>query len=959
MEQSISKRPLLALLTIVATALPVPGQYAVAYSNDEASVERTLAERVPRLMRVLSDLRVDHPAVAEARFTARNHLVELWQREPQSMTIDPGSNPGELDELLALEPEIQRLEALALLFASTGSGTDLSAMAAADPPAVVRGRITGPGGEPAVGAQVAAYDEDGRFAGVALTDVHGRYQLAPTLPGLLSLRVRANGLLDVATGSAPCASSCERVGSALAVPERGAVSGDFKLGAGLSVSGTVTEDGTTTPLESIPVNAVDGSNTLVGSAPTNANGEYVISGLSAGDIWVVTANISPWVDETYDDHPLPGHWGAPDHGDAVTLTEDQSATGIDFALVEGGHIDGTITDAATTDPIPSSQVFFFDSSGQRIIGNHTSTNSSGQYLSHAQPPGTAYVQAWGPFHAGYVDQFYPDLLCPRYAGCDLADATAINVVSGVTETADLALSIGASISGSVLSAATNDPLDGKVTLYRDDGTRITDRFIEADGSYVFTALLDDAFHLASSENTNLYFDELYDDLPIATPITDGTQVVTTLGVETSGIDFVLDRGSAIEGTLTHAATGDPIPYARVHASDAGTGGDIFSDDTDINGSFRIAPLPPGDYRVMTILPDPWVDELYDDVVCTPNFCDQTAATLITVGADEIVGGIDIALDLPSTVSGRVTSAATGLPIEGAAVLALDGGNFESDFTAADGTYEITLYRGNFQVIASHEGLMRQVYGGGYCASLSCDGAGTPVAVGSESHITGIDLALEEGGVVSGTVTSVADGSPVPLVRIWLYDETGLPIEGLRTDPVDGTYELPPVPLGGTYYLNAWLPPAGFLRELWQNRPGIFTIDIVPYPGILNGRPIDFGGGAAVTIDLDLDTVDTAKTLTVEVVAVDPGAGGTITTDPGGIDCGQACSAPFQTGGGVSLVATPDSGSLFVGWGGDADCGDGDLTMTDERSCTASFEVDPSGMIFADDFESGDLLMWAP
>jgi len=78
-----------------------------------------------------------------------------------------------------------------------------------------------------------------------------------------------------------------------------------------------------------------------------------------------------------------------------------------------------------------------------------------------------------------------------------------------------------------------------------------------------------------------------------------------------------------------------------------------------------------------------------------------------------------------------------------------------------------------------------------------------------------------------------------------------------------------------------------------------------------------------------------------LTAITEGTGhGTITSTPTGIDCGNGdtmCAASFATGGSVTLTATPDSLSAFVGWGGDCS-GESTckLTMSSARSAKAVF-----------------------
>ncbi|KAB2958884.1 MAG: hypothetical protein F9K13_12260 [Candidatus Methylomirabilis oxygeniifera] len=62
--------------------------------------------------------------------------------------------------------------------------------------------------------------------------------------------------------------------------------------------------------------------------------------------------------------------------------------------------------------------------------------------------------------------------------------------------------------------------------------------------------------------------------------------------------------------------------------------------------------------------------------------------------------------------------------------------------------------------------------------------------------------------------------------------------------------------------------------------------------------------------------------------------GIVTGD--GIACPGDCAEVYNGGAVVTLNATANPGSLFVGWSGDPDCADGRLTIDTDKNCTATF-----------------------
>jgi hypothetical protein len=97
------------------------------------------------------------------------------------------------------------------------------------------------------------------------------------------------------------------------------------------------------------------------------------------------------------------------------------------------------------------------------------------------------------------------------------------------------------------------------------------------------------------------------------------------------------------------------------------------------------------------------------------------------------------------------------------------------------------------------------------------------------------------------------------------------------------------------------------------------------------------------------TLTRATTTRSLLVTKSNGGSGTVISSPSGINCGATCSASFNSGTGVTLTATPDSGSAFVDWSG-CDGVNGNVctvTMNANKSVTAVFTAIGSSSSYFD------------
>jgi hypothetical protein len=664
--------------------------------------------------------------------------------------------------------------------------------------------------------KVKAYDIGGYWIQTKTTDFMGQFLLGPLTPGSYFIKADAyGGFIDELYDDIACpGGSCStRSGTAVQVAGNTTTTDiNFVLDTGGQITGSLTESTTGYPISSERVVFYNSTGSYVASVYTDSSGSYALGGLTTGTYFMHTDSYE-YRDELFDDIPCaPSGCSSPTDGTPIAVTINSTTSDIDFELDRLGAISGSLTDAATGDPISFVSIYVWDDTGSRI--GYGYVNSSGSYTVAALPAGTYFVTTGTNL---YFDELYDDVACPE--GCDVTTGTPVVVsLNATTSGIDFALNRLGAISGSLTEAVTGDPISyAKVRIWDDTGSRIGYVCTDSSGSYTVTGLATGTYYLTT--NTNLYFDELYDDVscPEGCDVTTGTPVAVTLATTTSGIDFELDRLGTISGTLTEAAGGDPIPYASVDVWDD-TGSWIEYGYSDSSGIYTFAGLATGTYFVTTDT-NLYNDELYDDVSC-PEGCDVTTGTPVVVTLNTTTSGIDFALDRLGAISGTLTEAAGGDPISYASVIIWDdtGSRISSRNVDSSGSYSVAgLASGTYFVTTNANLYFDKLYDDISCPE-GCDvTTGTPVVVSLNTTTSDIDFALDRLGAISGTLTNAATGEPIAYANVDVWDDTGSWIDDGYADS-SGSYTVAGLATGTYFVTSDTYDAYHYLDELYDSIP---------------------------------------------------------------------------------------------------------------------------------------------
>ncbi len=750
---------------------------------------------------------------------------------------------------------------------------------------------------PLAGVQVQIFDVNGFFLTSYNTDGSGNYLSPDGLPAGTYFARTNNfaGYINELYNNIACGPCNTTSGTPITVTAGATTSGiNFALAPGGRISGTVTDSATSMPLANVSVEIFDSTGAFITTGFTDTSGNYTTSaGVATGNYFARTRNQSGYINELYNNITCVScnvTTGTP-----IAVTAGMTTSGINFALASGGRISGTVTDSATSAPIANVNVQIFNSTGSFFESGFT--NSAGNYISNSGLPAGNYFALTGN-SSGYIDELYNNITC--FFNCNVTTGTPIVVTVGATTSGiNFALAPGGRISGTVTNAANSAPLANVgVQIFNSSGQQVASPTTDSAGNYITNVGLPTGTYFARTNNSQGFIDELYDNItcfPSCT-VTTGTAISVTAGATTSGRNFALNAGGRISGTVTDSATSAPISNMNVQIfNSAGTF--LFSAFSDGSGNYITGPgLPAGNYFARTTNLQGYVDEVYNNITCVP--CNVTTGTAIAVTAGSTASGINFALAAGGRISGTVTDAITSAPITNINVQIFNsaGTLILSVNTNSSGVYTVLtgLPAANYFIRTTNSlGYINELYDNISCFAGCTVTTGTPVAVTAGMTTTGINFALAQGGVISGTVTDAGTSAPIANVNVQIFNSSGGNVGSVNTDG-SGNYSFGG--LGSGTYFARTNNSLGYINEIYNN------ITCVVNCNVTTGTAISVTAGMTTSgINFALAAGGRISGTVTDSVTTAPLANVTITLfDSNGLN--------------VTSINTDASGNYIVGFG---------------------------------------------
>lgn len=354
----------------------------------------------------------------------------------------------------------------------------------------------------------------------------------------------------------------------------------------------------------------------------------------------------------------------------VSLVAGLLGLGAAPAMAATGSIVGVITSEQTGSPISGAQVHVTKFTGEYFeFVTDVYSNGSGHYSLSGL--GTGQYQLYF-----YADTYVPEAWNNQF---DYQNAQSLSVVDGAATTADVTLTEGATIAGTITGPGGVALTEGYVQAYPYSAegkffNTAGSGSIGAGGHYTITGLAPGQYVIKTvpvSGSTLLseYYNNAY--APSA-----GTVITVTTSQDLTGYDMQLAEGGSISGTVSGQGSG-ALSGAKVEAfrtdPQYGYVSLARSATTNASGQYTLSKLEPGDYWIrFSAFGTSWAAEYNVDALGIHD------ATAIPLAVSQVRTGVNATLIAGSTISGTITKAAGGAGIPGYA---------NAERLDSDGTWE--------------------------------------------------------------------------------------------------------------------------------------------------------------------------------------------------------------------------------------------------------------------------------
>jgi 5-hydroxyisourate hydrolase-like protein (transthyretin family) len=478
------------------------------------------------------------------------------------------------------------------------------------------------GGSPIQFVSVVAYrlnEVSGNwdYASAASTNASGTYLMAGLTPGTYRAQFTdlSGNFLSEFYNDKPTV----LLGDNIFVSSGNTTSIVTSLATASRIEGRVTQEGSGTPLANISVTAYrensPNSFQVVFSAITDPDGYYSVGGLAAGTYRISFDNSAGYhLYEVYENAT------SLTAGTDIMVAAASTIPNKDAALIAGGRISGTVTNAISQSTLQGIGIYFYRYDGVTWqFQNYAESNSSGVYTSPPMPVGQYRVEFYDTSQSSaYRNEYYNNTY-------NFNDSTSVTVSSlqttGAVDASLSPINFSNTIAGNITDA-NSAPLAGiyaQVYLYNPVSDRYefkSESISDGNGAYLIENLPSGLFRVRFNDRANgIYAQQFYFG---ASTLTGALNLTLGTGESLTFIDASMTLARSISGTVRDES-GDGIAGVNVMARRWEASNNewflVNSSQTLVGGMYTVDGLPDGTYRVefRPVAGSGYDGEFYDNV----------------------------------------------------------------------------------------------------------------------------------------------------------------------------------------------------------------------------------------------------------------------------------------------------------------------------------------------------------